>query len=85
MSYEDRCKLIIPTEELFSDCEKVILPDFYSRLAKSGCEIYQSKIKTSHPVDKFVTMWDKNGFFALGQVKEYEQGTAIKAIKLFVI
>jgi len=85
MSYEDRCRLIIPTEELFSDCERVILSDFYSRLAKSGCEIYQSKIKTSHPVDKFVTMWDRNGFFALGQVKEYEGGTAIKAVKLFVL
>lgn len=85
MTYEERCKLIIPTEELFSDCDKVILPDFYARLAKSGCEIYQSKIKTSHPVDKFVTMWDKNGFFALGQVRQYENGTAIKTIKLFVI
>ncbi len=85
MSYEERCKLIIPTEELFSDCEKVILPDFYARLAKSGCEIYQSKIKTAYPVDEFVTMWDKNGFFALGQVRQYESGTAIKAIKLFVL
>ena len=85
MSYEERCELTIPTEELFSDCERVILPDFYARLARSGCEIYQSKIKTSHPVDKFVTMWDKNGFFALGQVRQYESGTAIKAIKLFVL
>ncbi|MBQ8392141.1 MAG: tRNA pseudouridine(55) synthase TruB [Clostridia bacterium] len=85
MTYEERCKLLIPTEELFSDCDKVILSDFYSRLAKSGCEIYQSKIKTSHPIDKYVTMWDKDGFFALGQVKQYDNGTAIKAIKLFVI
>ena len=85
ISYEDRCRLIIPTEELFSDYDKVFLSDFYSRLAKSGCEIYQSKIKTAHPVDKFVTMWDKKGFFALGQVKQYEGGTAIKAVKLFVI
>ena len=85
MSYEQRCDLIMPTESLFDDCEKVFLPDFYSRLAKSGCEIYQSKIKTSYPVDAFVTMWDKDGFFALGQVREYEKGTAIKAVKLFVI
>lgn len=85
MSYEERCKLIIPTEELFSDCERVFLPDFYSKLAKSGCEIYQSKIKTTYPVDKFVTVWDKNGFFALGQIRQYEGGTAIKIIKLFVL
>ena len=85
MSYEERCKLIIPTEELFADCERVVLPDFYARLARSGCEIYQNKIKTAYPVDQFVTMWDKNGFFALGQVREYENGTAIKAVKLFVL
>ncbi|MBQ9744232.1 MAG: tRNA pseudouridine(55) synthase TruB [Clostridia bacterium] len=85
MTYEERCKLLIPTEELFSDCDKVVLSDFYSRLAKSGCEIYQSKIKTFYPVNKFVTMWDTDGFFALGQVREYPNGSAIKAIKLFVI
>jgi len=85
MAYEERCALLMPTEKLFTDCEKVVLSDFYARLAKSGCEIYQSKIKTDHPVDKFVTMWDKNGFFALGQVKQYENGTAIKAVKLFVL
>ena len=85
MTYEERCSLLMPTESLFTDFEKVILPDFYTRLAKSGCEIYQEKIKTAYPVDTFVTMWDKNGFFALGKVKEYEKGTAIKAIKLFVL
>ncbi len=85
MTYDERCKLLIPTEELFSNCEKVVLSDFYARLAKSGCEIYQNKIKTSYPVDKFVTMWDKNGFFALGRIAEYEQGSAIKAVKLFVL
>ena len=85
MSYEERCSLLMPTESLFTDCERVVLPDFYTRLAKSGCEIYQEKIKTAYPVDTFVTMWDKNGFFALGKVKEYEKGTAIKAVKLFVL
>ena len=85
MAYEERCALLMPTEKLFADCEKVVLSDFYARLAKSGCEIYQSKIKTDHPVDKFVTLWDKNGFFALGQVKQYGNGPAIKAVKLFVL
>ena len=85
MTYEERCALLMPTENLFDDCSKVVLPDFYTRLAKSGCEIYQAKIKTDYPLGEFVTMWDKNGFFALGQVKQYEGGTAIKAGKLFVL
>lgn len=85
MTFEERCALLLPTEKLFSNYNKVILSDFYARLARSGCEIYQSKIKTSYPVDEFITMWDKNGFFALGKVAQYDQGTAIKAVKLFVL
>lgn len=85
MSYEERIECLAPTESLFMELDNVTLPDFYTRLAKSGCEIYQHKIKTSYPVDAFVRMSDKNGFFALGQVREYENGTAIKAVKLFVL
>ena len=85
MSIEERLDLLMPVESLFEESELVTLPDFYARLCRSGCEIYQSKIKTSLPTDAFVRICDKNGFFALGQVKEYPQGSAIKAIKLFVI
>ena len=85
MDFEKRCSLLTPVEELFSEAEAVTLPDFYARLCKSGCEIYQKKIKTDFPTDTFVRIYDKYGFFALGQVKEYPDGSAIKAIKLFVI
>ena len=85
MSYEDRIKALIPTENLFCDIENVVLPDFYAKLFKSGCEIYQSKIKTAYPVDSFVRVSDKNGFFALGKVMNFEGGTAIKSVKMFVI
>ena len=85
MSIEERLDLLMPVESLFIEAVPVTLPDFYARLCRSGCEIYQSKIKTSLPTDAFVRICDKNGFFALGQVKEYPQGSAIKAIKLFVI
>ena len=85
MDFEKRCSLLTPVEELFSEAEAVTLPDFYARLCKSGCEIYQKKIKTDFPTDTFVRIYDKDGFFALGQVKEYPDGSAIKAIKLFVI
>ena len=85
MSLEERTSLLIPTEELFAEAEAVILPDFYSRLFRSGCEIYLAKIKKQFPVDTFLRVYDGGGFLALGQVKEYDQGLAIKSIKLFRI
>ena len=83
MSYEERISLLLPTEELFSDLEKVSLPAFYEKLCRSGCEIYQKKISSRFPVGTRVRIYGSNGFFALGEVREYEQGDAIKAIKLF--
>lgn len=83
MSAEEREGLILPIESLFTEASEVVLSDFYARLCRSGCEIYQKKIKTSYNVDEFVRISDKNGFFALGQVKSYPDGTAIKAVKLF--
>ena len=85
MSLEERSSLLIPTEELFTEAKAVVLPDFYSRLFKSGCEIYLDKIKKKFPVGAFLRVYDNVGFLALGQVKEYEQGLAIKSIKLFRI
>lgn len=83
MTMEERIELIQPIEELFLEAPSVVLSDFYSKLCHSGCEIYQKKIKTSYPVDKFIRICDEDGFFALGQVKDYPDGTAIKALKLF--
>ncbi len=85
MTLEERLSLIVPTEELFSELTSVKLSDFYSRLCRSGCEIYQRKIGTSLSVGTRVRICDKNGFFALGEVREYADGTAIKALKLFVL
>lgn len=85
MSDAERESIVIKTEALFSDLPCVMLDDFYARLCKSGCEIYQKKIKTSLPVNTFVRICDKDGFFAVGKVLEYGSGTAIKAQKLFVL
>lgn len=76
---------VLPTEELFADMDTVNLGDFYGRLAHSGCEIYQKKIKTAFPVGKRVRLYDKEGFFAIGEVREYPDGTAVKPIKKFRI
>lgn len=83
MTDEEKKALVIDIESLFLEAPKVVLSDFYARLCRSGCEIYQKKIKSSLPLDTFVRISDKDGFFALGQVKEYPEGTAIKSLKLF--
>jgi tRNA pseudouridine55 synthase len=79
-----RLSLLAPTESLFSELTMVKLPAFYEKLCRSGCEIYQNKIKTNLEVGSRVRLYSANGeFFALGEVREYENGTAIKAIKTF--
>jgi tRNA pseudouridine55 synthase len=85
MGMAQREELILPIESLFTSAPEVVLPDFYAKLCRSGCEIYQHKIKTSYEEGEFIRLSDKNGFFALGQVKAYPDGTAIKALKLFVL
>ena len=85
MDLEKRISLLTPVESLFTEAPAVTLPDFYAKLCRSGCEIYQSKIKTNLALGTFVRICDKNGFFALGQVKDYEGGSAIKSLKLFVL
>lgn len=84
LTIEERYALLASTESLFEDIPSVNLPTFYEKLCRSGCEIYQSKIKTAHEVGTRVRLYSANGeFFALGEVREYESGTAIKAIKTF--
>lgn len=86
LSEDGRYALLIPTESLFEELEKVCLPDFYTRLAKNGAEIYLSraKLKLDLPVGSRVRMADAGGeFFALGELREFPSGIAVKAIKFF--
>ena len=84
MTLEERRALLIPTEALFASLPAIKLPAFYERLCRSGCEIYQSKIKTSHEEGQRVRLCTESGdFFALGEVFSYEKGPAVKAIKTF--
>ncbi len=84
MSDEERLSLLIPIERLFDDLPAVKLPAFYEKLCRNGCEIYQKKIGVDHKTGTRVRLCDTNGaFFALGEVREYESGTAIKGIKYF--
>ena len=84
MTEEQRIEALIPTERLFSSLSEVRLPDFYERLCRNGCEIYQKKIRTSFETGERIRLSSADGvFFALGEVREYADGTAIKAIKMF--
>ena len=84
MDMATRLSLLRQTESLFTDLATVHLPPFYARLCKSGCEIYQQKIGADYPLGTRVRLYDENGiFFALGEVRDYESGTAVKAIKTF--
>lgn len=84
MNFTDRQAILIPTEQLFSSLGEVRLPPFFEKLCRGGCEIYQKKLRTSIPVGERVRLCNEKGeFFALGEVFEYPDGTAIKAIKTF--
>lgn len=85
MTESERESCVIPLEKFFLDCPAVELSDFYARLARNGCEIYQKKIRTDLPVGTTVRMIHDGVFFALGQVRDYPDGTAVKALKIFVL
>ena len=86
MTIEERMSLLRPVETLFSNLPSLPLPDFYRTLCRNGCEIYQKKIGTDYEVGTRVKLCDSQGiFFALGEVSEYPDGTAVKAIKIFVL
>jgi tRNA U55 pseudouridine synthase TruB len=86
MEISERLSLLMPTESLFDDLQRVVLPKFYFGLCKNGCEIYQAKIGAKIADGTRVRLCSPEGeFFALGEVREYENGSAIKPIKFFVI
>ena len=85
MSEEERRAALIPTEEIFKNLPEVRLSSFFSRLAKSGLEIYIKKIGLSANVSDRFRMKDEQGrFFAVGEAREYEDGIAVKPIRQFI-
>ena len=86
LSPEERPACLLPIEALFEELPAVCLSPFFEKLCRGGCEIYQKKIKSAHEIGKRVRICSETGeFFALGEVREYEDGSAIKAIKFFVL
>ncbi len=86
MTADEREHLLIPTEQLFAALPSVKLPAFYEKLCRSGCEIYLKKIGASYPVGTRLRLCNEGGtFFAIGDVAEYQDGIAVKSIKIFLL
>ncbi len=87
LDYSQRLELLHPVEEIFTEYQAVSLPAFYERLFRSGCEIYLKKAKLpKFPEGSRLRVLDSKGeFFALGEVRSYENGLALKSVKLFVL
>lgn len=84
MSDEERQEKILPVERMFGELEAIRLPEFFEKLFRSGCPIYQRKIKTAFEVGTRVRVCDGRGsFFALGEVVKGEEGSAVKSVKIF--
>ena len=87
MTLDERYDLLCPVEKLFADLKEINLIPFFERLARSGLEIYVKKIgiKEQYPLGTRFRLCGENVFFALGELREYEKGLAIKPIKQFDI
>ena len=86
-------KALLPTEMLFSACGKLLLSYYPAHLAKNGAELYPEKNRedfiasgidpASLTVGTRLRLYDRDGFFAIGDVTEFEEGLAVKPVKLF--
>ena len=83
LSTEERWERVLPVEYIFRDKREISLPPFFARLARAGQEIYLKKIKATAKLGEFIKLSDEAGFFALGEVREFEGGLAIKPIRQF--
>ena len=81
MTDEQREEFLLKPEFIFRDLRSVTLSPFFSRLALSGLEIYLKKIGFEAEEGERVALFNENGFFALGEVRAFEGGLAIKPIK----
>lgn len=82
-------KLLLPIEPLFSHLPKVVLPEFYTKLCLSGCEIYLKKLKLDEKMfektqgECRVYTFDGK-FIGNAFVLDFEDGKAIKVKYRFI-
>ena len=85
LGQSERERLLYPVESLFCDYPAVRLKPFFEKLAHCGNELYQKKLGIEYPVGQRIRLYGEGGFFALGEVRSYPDGDAIKPIRLFVL
>lgn len=81
MTNAEREACVLPIEVVFAKYREVRLSAFFARLAHSGLEIYLKKIGLDLPEGERVRLYDEKGFFAVGEVRVFEDGKAIKPIR----
>lgn len=84
MTEEQRWEKVTPTEELFTNYEKINLSAFYEKLYRDGCPIYLKKLGLQILCGTRLRVANERGeFFSLGDVIETPDGVAVKSIKIF--
>ncbi len=83
MTPEERFTRLLPLDRFFASCPAVPLSDFHATLARNGCTLSQSKLKTAFPPDTLVRLYHNDEFFALAKSVETEDGGGLKTVKLF--
>ena len=83
LTVDERWARVLPIEVIFKDKKEVTLPPFFARLARAGQEIYLKKLRLALDIGETVRLADSDGFFALGEVREFECGAAIKPSRQF--
>ena len=83
MTEEERRAAVILPEDIFPAAEKVVLPAFYARLAHNGQPIYLKKIGRTDPLGTYLRLYDGASFFALGEVREEQEGVAVRPVRQF--
>lgn len=85
MTEVERASALLETESVFYELLSISLPPFFEKLARCGNEVYLKKIGLSLPVGTSVRLEGEDGFFAIGEVRSYPDGNAVKPIKQFDI
>ncbi len=85
MPYEQRLLLPEPVESLFMDLKSVSLPDYYTKLIRSGADIFQKKVKVSVADGERVRLYSRGEFIALGVGMTVDDTPVIRQEKIFVL
>ncbi len=85
MTFEERLKLPMPVESLFTDLQRINVVDYYAKLVRGGADIFQKKVKANVADGELVRIYNRGVFIALGRGVVTDGVSAIRQEKLFVL